>query len=117
MLFGASECARPERQRHTILQRYSRAAGASYAEIPPGRRASPRIATAVTVTAVAAPARGGGGARAREEGGRRAAGGNAPQMLAGKDLPAEARKVAEREVNYFQKHKGHMDYAIAPSAA
>ena len=38
-------------------------------------------------------------------------------MLAGKDLPAEARKVAEREVNYFQKHKGHMDYAIAPSAA
>jgi len=47
--------------------------------------------------------------RVKREGGAQLAG-TLRQMLAGKDLPAEARKVAEREVNYFQKHKGHMDY-------
>ena len=38
--------------------------------------------------------------RVKREGGAQLAG-TLRQMLAGKDLPAEARKVAEREVNYF----------------
>ena len=31
-------------------------------------------------------------------------------MLKGTEPSAEGRKVAEREINYFEKHKEHMDY-------
>ena len=47
--------------------------------------------------------------RVKREGGARLAG-TLRQMLAERDLSSESRKVAEREVNYFEKHRGHMDY-------
>lgn len=47
--------------------------------------------------------------RIRKEGGARLAG-TLAEMLKGVELSAEGRKVAEREINYFDKHRGHMDY-------
>lgn len=47
--------------------------------------------------------------RIRKEGGARLAG-TLAEMLKGVEPSAEGRKVAEREINYFDKHRGHMDY-------
>lgn len=47
--------------------------------------------------------------RIRKEGGARLAG-TLAEMLKGVELSAEGRKAAEREINYFDKHRGHMDY-------
>jgi hypothetical protein len=47
--------------------------------------------------------------RIRKEGGAQLAG-TLAEMLKGVELSAEGRKVAEREINYFDKHRGHMDY-------
>ena len=47
--------------------------------------------------------------RIKKEGGAKLAG-TLAEMLKGTEPSAEGRKVAEREINYFDKHKEHMDY-------
>ena len=47
--------------------------------------------------------------RIKKEGGSKLAG-TLAEMLKAAEPSAEGRKVAEREINYFDKHRGHMEY-------